>query len=103
MRKKDDIYLAIERTKEMYDKKKTKTAIYTIIVLAAILYFCWLREFNSTLDYLIGIVASLFGGAFIYYLALLIVTPALIINEHEKEVINMLKRELDRLEDESLN
>lgn len=104
MDKREYINLAIEKTKERYDKKKLKASITTILVISAVIYICWLRgDFGKTLDYFTGIAEALIMGGLSYLLATIILLPNLVISEREKEDINRLKRELDRLESENLD
>ena len=102
MDKREYINLAIEKTKERYDKKKLKASITTILIMGAVIYFYWLREdFSKSLDYFTGIAEALIMGGLLYLLATIILLPNLVISEREKEDINRLRRELDRLENEN--
>ena len=104
MKKEEELFLAIERTKKMYDKKKLKASITTILVISAVIYIYWLRgDFSKTLDYFTGIAEALIMGGLSYLLATIILLPNLVISEREKEDIHRLKRELDRLESENLD
>ena len=104
MKKEEELFLAIERTKDMYDKKKAKVRRYTILILSALMYFFWFwNDFNKTLDYFTGILEALIMGGLLYLLAIIILSPTLAISEREEEEINRLKKDFERLESENLN
>ena len=104
MKKEEELFLAIERTKDMYDKKKAKVRRYTILILGALMYFFWFwNDFNKTLDYFTGILEALIMGGLLYLLAIIILSPTLAISEREEEEINRLKKDFERLERENLD
>ena len=104
MKKEEELFLAIERTKDMYDKKKAKVRRYTILILGALMYFFWFwNDFNKTLDYFTGILEALIMGGLFYLLAIIILSPTLAISEREEEEINRLKKDFERLERENLD
>ena len=104
MKKEEELFLAIERTKKMYDKKKAKVRRYTILILGALMYFFWFwNDFNKTLDYFTGILEALIMGGLLYLLAIIILSPTLAISEREEEEINRLKKDFERLERENLD
>ena len=100
MEKETKIRWQIEKAEEMYQKKKNKILLHTLIGLSVALYlFGFMNgQMNNIKDYLTGIpIAFVCAGIFLLF-SIIILTPLLNCRADEIERIATLKAELKQLE-----
>ena len=100
MERENEIRLQIEKTEEIYQKKKNKILLRILIGLSVVFYvFGFMNgRMDSIKDFLIGIPIVLVCSGICLLFSIIILTPLLNCREDEIKRIANLKAELNRLE-----
>lgn len=85
---------------KMYEKRKLKLVIKTLIVLSVCFYvvaFMW-GMMQEPIDYLSGLVVAVVAAGIFMFVAILALTPLMNLRESELTTLTRLKKELESAE-----
>lgn len=100
MSREQELKNLIWEHEKMYEKRKQKLVIKTLIVLSICFYIAGII-FGMTqelIDYLSGLVVAVVVAGIFMFVAVLVLTPILNIQEREVSDITRLKIELENIE-----
>lgn len=105
---KKDIYKLrqeLAREEERVDRAKTKRAVITILIIGAVFFLLAVKsnEINGILDFILTLIACVFGAGIYFYINLLIFTPIFTMAQSDNARIEYMKKELAELEKQERN
>jgi hypothetical protein len=100
---KKDIYKLrqeLAKEEERVDKAKTKRAIIAILIIGAVFFLLAVKsnEIKNIKDFIITLIACVFGAGIYFYVSILVFTPLVSMAQSDNARIKYLKKQIDEFE-----
>ena len=100
MSREQELRKLIWEHERMYEKRKNKLTVKTLIVLSICFYIAGIvfGMMQEPLDYLTGIIVAVIGAGIFMFVAILVMTPLMKLRESELTTLTRLKIEMENIE-----
>ena len=95
----------LAREEERVDKAKGKRCIITILLIGAVFFLLAIKanEINNLLEFILTLIACVFGAGIYFFVNSLIFTPLFTMAQSDNARIERMKKEIAELEKQERN